>query len=146
MPCPSWSRVSSSRNFLLCVVPFYLLLNWFCSLNCQKTFYGGDSLFFSWWTNWVSEGPAECWSWCGHPACCSSSASFSFDFITLRQFDLISSPFYSPAISNQWRILCFLWLLFSVFRRIPGTSRWRFKCSGASCQWLVLWLVPGSAG
>lgn len=19
-------------------------------------------------TNWVSEGPAECWSWCGHPA------------------------------------------------------------------------------
>lgn len=41
-------------------------MNCLSSLNCQKTFYGGDGPFFSWWvflvaqgTNEVDESPTE---------------------------------------------------------------------------------------
>lgn len=109
----------------------------------------GDGPFFSWWvflvahsTNCVGESdctqlpPSNLLSWC----------KFSFDFITLHQFDPISYSLYFSNISNQWKIFRFLWPLLKIFRRIPGTSPWSLKCSGASCQWLVLWLVTGSTG
>lgn len=174
--CPSpLSRVichplEQFHSFFPCVLcffcfPFLLLclcVNWLSSVNCRKTLWWWWP-FASWWvflvaqgTSCVGEGPAhpgdgvgDC-MWLPSSECIAPlylcSTSFSFDFITLRQFDPISSPFYSPSISNQWRIFRFLWLLLKLFRRIPGTSPWRFKYSGASCQWLVLWLVAGSTG
>lgn len=172
--CPSSSSHLSSLGsvpkffpFVLCFFFFSFLLlclrvNWLSSVNCWKTLWWWWS-FASWWvflvaqgSSWVGEGPAHPGDGVGMVCDCplpSTShhytcvlTSFSFAFITLHQFDPISSPFYSPNISNQWRIFRFLWLLLKLFRRIPGTSPWRFKYSGTSCQWLVLWLVAGSTG
>lgn len=87
-------------------------------MNCWKTFYGGDGPFLpsgvflvaqgiSWvgkGTDYAGAGVGDCMrlpsSECSTPLCLCSTC-FSFDFITLHQFDPISCPFYSPNISNQ---------------------------------------------
>lgn len=110
----------------------------------------GDGPFLSWWVFLVARS-SNC---VGEGDCTQLSPSYptsfwckiSFDFITLHQVDPISYSLYFSNISNQWKIFRFLWPLLKLFRRIPGTSPWRLKCSGASCQWLVLWLVTGSTG
>lgn len=146
-PSHQFHRLSCVLDFLLVV---FLHVNWLSSLNWQKTSCWWWS-FFSWcvflvaYSNDCGWGglypiapfePNKLLSWC----------KFSFDFITLHQFDPISYSLYFSNISNQWKIFHFLWPLLKLFRRIPGTSPWRLKYSGASCQWLVLWLVTGSTG
>lgn len=85
----------------------------------------GDGPFFSWWvflvahsTNCVGESdctqlpPSNLLSWC----------KFSFDFITLHQFDPISYSLYFSNISNQWKIFRFLWPLIKTLQKNP----WHF--------------------
>lgn len=118
MCCPSWSHVLphvNSRGSLMCWT-FYLCFcmwadwaHWTVRKLCV-----GDGPFFSWWvflvahsTNCVGERdctqlpPSNLLSWC----------KFSFDFITLHQFDPISYSLYFSNISNQWKIFRFLWPL-----------------------------------